>query len=83
MASRIGMSTPSLNSWCFGMSNQVTCAMCGIPVDEFDTVEMPNGPMCLDPCYLWLEAMMDDIEPDDDDDEDVQIIWFEFDDDDE
>lgn len=64
------------------MSNQVTCAMCGIPVDEFDTVEMPNGQLCLDPCYLWLEAMMDEIEPDDDD-EDVQIIWFEFDDDDE
>lgn len=60
----------------------MTCAMCGIPVDEFDAVEMPNGPMCLDPCYLWLEAMMDEIEPDDDD-EDVQIIWFEFDDDDE
>lgn len=81
MVSRTVKSTPSLSSWCSGMSNQVTCAMCGIPVDEFDTVEMPNGMLCLDPCYLWLEAMMDEIEPDDD--EDVQIIWFEFDDEDE
>lgn len=74
------MSSLFRSTWCSGMSNQVTCAMCGIPVDEFDTVEMPNGLLCLDPCYLWLEAMMDEIEPDDGD-EDVQIIWFEFDDD--
>lgn len=37
---------------------------------------MPNGPMCYDPCYLWLENMMDEIEPDDEDDE-VTLYFFD------
>ena len=45
------------------MSKPVTCALCGTMVDDADTVDMPAGAMCLDPCYLWLEAMMDDAEP--------------------
>lgn len=44
------------------MSVTVTCAMCGGPVDDADTVEMPNGPVCVDPCYTWLEQMMDQAE---------------------
>jgi hypothetical protein len=39
----------------------VTCILCGVPVDDGDTVEMPNGPMC-DNCYAWLERMVDDDE---------------------
>lgn len=42
------------------MSKQVTCSLCGRPVDDQDTVEMPNGPMCTDPCYTWLEDMIDE-----------------------
>ena len=63
------------------MSRQVTCAMCGGPVEDSDTVDMPNGPMCLDPCYLWLEAMMDDEEMDDGDDDEIVFV-FEFEGDD-
>jgi hypothetical protein len=36
--------------------------MCGRQVDDSDTVEMPNGLICLDPCYMWLERMMDEAE---------------------
>lgn len=43
------------------MSNTVTCAMCGTMVDLADTVEMPNGNICDDPCYKWLESMMDEM----------------------
>jgi hypothetical protein len=50
-------------------------------VDDSDTVEMPNGPMCLDPCYLWLETMMEDEDYDDDDEYEI-VIEFEVDDDD-
>lgn len=53
------------------MSKPVTCALCGGEVDDADAVEMPNGMMCLDPCYTWLEAMIDeaaDVELEDDDD---------------
>lgn len=51
----------------------VTCVLCHGPVEEVDTVDMPNGPVCDDPCYKWLEQMMDEImeTEDDDDDEDV------------
>lgn len=68
--------TPSRyhSSWCFGMSKPITCAMCGTMVDDSDTVPMPNGAMCLDPCYLWLERMMDEDDPYDDDDE-IEIIF--------
>ena len=40
----------------------ISCVMCGRQVDDADTVPMPNGPTCLDPCYLWLERMMDEAE---------------------
>lgn len=56
------------------MANQVTCALCGGPVDDADTVPMPNGPMCLDPCYFWLERMLDD-EPVEEDEE-FEIVVF-------
>lgn len=59
------------------MSKPITCAMCGTMVDDADTVDMPNGAMCLDPCYMWLEMMMEDDFEDDDDDEGVVFI-FEF-----
>lgn len=36
--------------------------------------------MCLDPCYLWLESMMEDDDYDDDDEYEV-VIEFEADDD--
>lgn len=59
------------------MSRSVSCALCGREVDDSETVEMPNGMVCLDPCYLWLERMIEEsedaeetIEFDDDDDED-------------
>lgn len=38
----------------------VTCVTCGAPVDQADTVEMPNG-LCCDSCYKWLEEMMDEM----------------------
>lgn len=41
---------------------------------------MPNGPMCLDPCYLWLERMMD--EDFEEDDEEFEVVVFELEDDD-
>lgn len=63
------------------MSKPITCAMCGTMVDDADTVPMPNGAMCFDPCYLWLESMMDDDDYDDDGDEGV-IFVFEFEGDD-
>lgn len=44
------------------MSKPVTCTLCGGEVDDADAVEMPNGMMCLDPCYKWLEDMMEDAE---------------------
>jgi hypothetical protein len=50
-------------------------------VDDADTVDMPAGAMCLDPCYLWLEAMMDDAEMDTDDEDEVVFV-FEFEGDD-
>ena len=56
------------------MSRPITCAMCGNMVDDADTVDMPNGAMCFDPCYVWLESMMED---DEDDDEEVVFV-FEF-----
>ena len=57
-----------------GVSRSVTCAMCGREVDNSETVEMPNGLICADPCYAWLEQMMEQIV----DDEEI-----EFEDDDE
>lgn len=59
------------------MSRQVTCAMCGRPVDNSETVEMPNGSICDDPCYKWLEQMMDEIN----DDPDIQVDFIEVEDD--
>lgn len=43
------------------MSATVSCVTCGGPVDEADTVEMPNG-RCCDNCYAWLEQMMEEME---------------------
>lgn len=37
----------------------VTCVMHGGPVDDGDTLEMPNGPVCVD-CYAWLERMIEE-----------------------
>lgn len=65
------------------MSKPITCALCGGEVDDADAVMMPNGPMCLDPCYLWIEKMMDEAEPVEDDDGEVTIYFFGEDDDDE
>ncbi len=57
------------------MSREITCALCGRPVDDQDTVEMPNGPICMHPCYEWLERMIEESgEIDDDDDEDCFIV---------
>lgn len=56
------------------MSKPVTCCLCGNQVDDFDTVQMPNGLMCLDPCYIWLEAMMEQ-DGEDDDDEDGDVVY--------
>lgn len=59
------------------MSRPVTCCLCLTQVDDADTVEMPNGRMCLDPCYLWVERMIEEEEGDEDDeDEDEFELWF-------
>lgn len=42
------------------MSTPITCALCGREVDDSDVTEMPNGMVCDDPCYKWLETMMDE-----------------------
>lgn len=55
------------------MSRDVTCALCGRPVDDRDTIEMPNGLTCKS-CYEWLERMMDEVDDDDDDDEIIFIF---------
>lgn len=44
------------------MSKPVTCNTCGRMVDDSDTVEMPNGYVCDDPCYRWLERLMEEAE---------------------
>lgn len=41
--------------------NTITCVMCGNQVDDADTVEMPNGLICDDPCYVFLERMMEEM----------------------
>lgn len=61
------------------MSKTITCVMCGSPVDDADTVHMPNGQMCIDPCYLWLERMIEEAETDPDEDED-NLFWDDDDD---
>lgn len=61
------------------MSRPVTCTLCGRQVDDSETVEMPNGLICDDPCYKWLETMMDEIN----EDPEVTIDFFPDDDDDE
>lgn len=48
------------------MSVPITCALCGREVDDDDTVVMPNGNICDDPCYKWLEQMMDEAREEDD-----------------
>lgn len=53
------------------MSKTITCVMCGAPVDDADTVHMPNGQMCVDPCYVWLEKMIDEVDTSDDD----ELFW--------
>lgn len=68
-------STCCLSTWCSGMSKPVTCTLCGGQVDDADAVPMPNGPMCLDPCYFWLEALMEQTDDEDDDEFEVTIIW--------
>lgn len=50
--------------------------MCGGEVDNADAVVMPNGYMCLDPCYKWLEEMMEEAE-EEGDEEDFEIEWEE------
>lgn len=57
------------------MSKTITCAMCGSPVDDADTVHMPNGQMCIDPCYLWLEKMIEEAESDTEDEDDDELFW--------
>lgn len=37
----------------------ISCALCGRMVDDSETVDMPVGPVCDDPCYKWLEDMME------------------------
>ena len=58
------------------MSRTISCVMCGRQVDDADTVEMPNGPTCMNPCYEWLERMMDEAE------EFEEVILFDVEDDD-
>lgn len=65
------------------MSRDVTCAMCGRPVDDSETTEMPNGRICDDPCYKWLEQMMDEITEDRNDDDITFIDLDELEGDDE
>lgn len=77
MVFRIEMSSRFRSSWCCGMSRPITCTLCGNMVDDSDTVMMPNGAMCFDPCYIWLERIMDEedeIWGDDDDDEYVMVF---------
>lgn len=64
------------------MSKPITCALCGGMVDDADAVDMPNGAMCLDPCYLWLESMMEDEDYDEDDEFDVVVLYEDDEDDD-
>lgn len=62
------------------MSRETTCALCGRPVDDSQTIEMPNGIICTDPCYKWLESMMEQGEGfDSGDNEGVTIIYVEVD----
>lgn len=58
------------------MSKTVTCSLCGGPVDDADTVEMPNGPMCMQ-CYEWIEGLMDEADEDEEQDEFEVTIYFE------
>lgn len=57
----------------------ITCVQCGRPVDIHDTVELPNGLTCLDPCYAWLEKMAEEVDLDEgveyDDDETDADRW--------
>lgn len=53
----------------------VTCVLCGGMVDDAETVEMPNGPMCADPCYKWIEKMIEEAE----EDPETTIEFYEFD----
>lgn len=61
------------------MSRETTCALCGRPVDDSQTIEMPNGIICIDPCYKWLESMMEQADDTDDANEGVTIIYVEID----
>lgn len=63
------------------MSRDITCVTCGRPVDNSETIQMPHGLVCLDPCYSWLEQMMDEIN-EDEDEEIIFIYGLEDDDDD-
>ncbi len=56
------------------MSREVTCALCGRPVDDSECVELPNGLTCLDPCYRWLDRMMDEVQEEEDDEEIIFIF---------
>lgn len=56
----------------------VTCVLCGGMVDDAEVVEMPNGPMCADPCYAWVERMIDEAQ----EDPDTTIEFYEVVDDD-
>ena len=58
----------------------VTCVIHLGEVDQSDTIELPNGPVCTR-CYEWMENLIDE-EPDDDDGEEFFVIFIEEDDDD-
>lgn len=61
------------------MSYTVTCSICGRPVDDADCVELPVGLVCNEPCYVWLESMMDQADDDDSDNEGLTIVYIEVD----
>jgi hypothetical protein len=64
------------------MSRSVSCALCGREVDDADCVPMPTGLVCADPCYEWLERMMEEAEELDGDEEIIVVFepeeeWYD------
>lgn len=57
----------------------LTCVIHHGEVDEADTVELPNGPVCIR-CYSWMEDIMDGDDGSDDDGVSYTIV-IELDDD--
>lgn len=58
----------------------VTCVIHHGEVDQSDTIELPNGPVCTR-CYEWIENLIDD-DLDDDDEEYEFVVFIEEGDDD-